>query len=473
MSLQAVAASEEELAEGMTIGDHFLITRKLGAGGMGEVYLAENANLPDKRYAIKVLRKELTAIQRFAELLEGEAKRQSRLDHDNIVQIYDFFRWQQRYCLIMAFVDGTTLAELIDAHPGGLPEAQALDMMLDILKGLNHAHEHGVLHCDVKPANVLVSRDQRARVTDFGIARDVGPAAAGMGGAVVGTPEYMSPEQIEDPQRVDHRADVYAAGVVLFEMLTGRLPFVHGAEDRGVRFPQLTAEPADVRDVRKDVPPQLARIVITALQRDRAMRFQGCMDFAQAIIAYRQQQRWRRTWLPAIAITAVLAVAGSAAGYHWKLSLEAQAEEERRQNALIAEQERIALETRARKTIEASIATAIKQLGSLCRESLRLQTREQAMATATAAGFADLAAKFRTQVDDLRKNMSDYSRAYGEALTQLGSFDATLVRELIDAHPPSDPQAGEFLPAVRADHATLAEQHRVRSGAQLLSSCPR
>jgi serine/threonine protein kinase len=470
-SLHDAAEPDDDIVAGMIIGDHFVITRKLGAGGMGEVYLAENLNLPGKHYAIKVLRKELSAIRRFAELLEGEAQRQSRLEHDNIVRIYDFFRWQQRYCLIMEFVDGKTLADLIDARPGGMPEAQALETMLDILKGLNHAHEQGVLHCDVKPPNVMISPDQRARVTDFGIARDVGGAAAAEHDAVIGTPEYMSPEQIEDPEHVDHRADVYSAGVVLFEMLTGRLPFSH--DEGGARFPQLTREPADIRDYRRDLPPQLSRIVATALQRDRSTRFQGCMEFAQAIMAHRRQQRWRRTWLPAIAVTGVLAMAGAAAGYQWKVALEEKARQERAQNEIIAKQQRLENEARARKAIDASIATAIKQLGSLCRESVRLQTRQQALATATEAGFTGLAAKFRAQIDDMRRNMADYSHSYAEALAQMASFDAAVVAELVAAHPRDDPQAGEFLQAVRADHDSMATQHRMRTASQLLSSCPR
>ncbi|MCK7494856.1 MAG: serine/threonine protein kinase [Comamonadaceae bacterium] len=141
---------------------------------MGEVYLAENPHLPGKRYAVKVLRQDLSAVPRYAELLAAEARRQARLEHENIVQLYDFFPWQQRYCLIAAYVDGTTLAEIIDATPGGLPEARALDLMLDVLEGLNYAHQQGVLHRDVKPPNVLVDREHRVRVTDFGIARDVG-----------------------------------------------------------------------------------------------------------------------------------------------------------------------------------------------------------------------------------------------------------------------------------------------------------
>ena len=467
MSADAPHSSEEDIAEGMTIGDHFLITRKLGAGGMGEVYLAENLNLPDIRYAIKVLRKELTAIEHYARLLDGEAKKQASLDHPNIVKLFDYFPWRQRYCLVLAFVDGTTLADMIEAEPGGLQEARALDLMLDILAGVNHAHEHGVLHCDIKPANVLVDVEHRARVTDFGIARDIGPVATHAHGVVIGTPEYMSPEQISDPDHVDHRTDVYSAGVVLFEMLTGRLPFAHESEPGGVRFPQLSVEPSDIRDHRKDLSPDLSRIVATALQRDPAARFQGCMDFQQAIIRYRQKQHWRRTWLPAIVVVSVLALAGAVGSYLWNRAVEEEALRVRQ----IAEAQTQANKEQARKTIEASIATAIKQLGSLCRESTRLETRQTALATAADAGFADLVAKFRGQIEDMRKNMSDYSHGYAEALGQLAKFDPPVVKELIEAHPRQDQESARFLQAVRSDHAALSEQRPMRNGRELLSTC--
>ena len=471
MNHRAPTDPGEDIVEGGVIGDHFRILRKLGAGGMGEVYLAENANLPDKRYAIKVLRRELSSIEQYGQMLHDEAQRQARLEHENIVQLYDYFRWGQRFCLVLAFVEGQTLADMIEASPGGMPEKRALDLMLYILMGVNHAHEHGVLHCDIKPANVLVDTEQRVRVTAFGIARDLGPAAAARRGVVVGTPAYMSPEQIGDPEHVDHRTDVYSAGVVLFEMLTAKLPFKYEDEPGGVRFPQLTVEPADIRDHRKDLSPQLSRIVTTALQASPAARFQGCMDFHEAILAYRRQQRWRRTWLPAIAGITVLAIAGAFGSYQWKKAVEQRAEAERLENERIAQAERQANEAQARKTVEALIATALKQLRSLCRESERLKTREEAVGTATAAGFADLVIKLQTQVNDIRRNMVDYSNSYADQLGQMTKFEVPVVNELLEAHPLQDPEDARFLPAVRSDHAALVSQHRMRTGQELLSSC--
>jgi hypothetical protein len=453
----ASPSDADDLAERGLIGDHFRIVRKLGGGGMGDVYLAENANLPDKRYAVKVLRAALSSIPQYEQLLQAEARRQARLEHENIVGLYDYFRWGARHCLVLAYVEGGTLADLIAAEPGGMPETRVLDLMLAILEGLNYAHERGVLHCDIKPENVLVDREQRVRVTDFGIARDVSTAAAQRSGAVVGTPEYMSPEQVTDAAHVDHRTDVYSAGVVLFEMLTGRLPFVHEGQPGGTRFPQTTQEPASILGLQPRLSPRLARIVATALQRAPAARFQGCMQFQQAIVGYRHARRWRRTWLPALAMAGVLAIAGAFGSAHWKRNVEME-------NA-----------AQARRTAEALVTAASKQVNSLCREALRLRTREAAVVTARAAGFDDLVPRLQAQVDDLRRNVADYARGYAEQIAQLARFDDALVVGLTDAPPPPDvdTDTARALGTVRADHADAAAKRPPRPAAAVVAACPR
>lgn len=477
MSAYAPEIPIGSIPEGTPIGDHYRVLRLLGAGGMGEVYLAENVNLPDLRVAIKVLRRDLTATQDLADRLTDEARMQSRMNCDNVVQIYDFFRWREHYCLIQSYIEGTTLAGMIEVHPDGLPQAQALDLALDILNGLNHAHEQGVLHCDVKPANVLVDGNRRARVTDFGIAREVG--AGGRDGAVVGTPAYMSPEQIETPEKVDHRTDVFSAGMVLFEMLTGRLAFDAPTAADATRYPQLTREPADIRDFRRDLSTGLSRIVTTALQRDPAARFQGCAEFRQAILRHRLLQRVFHVWLPAMGTVAVLALASA---WGWKVYVDAETaaerarveEQARRERAAVEElarREREAAVARARKAIDASLGTAVQQLDSLCREGVRLRARQQLMNTASGAGFGDLVAKFRQQVADIRGNMSDFARGYREAVGQLGKFDPALVAEMIDARPQADPDVARLLREVRADHAALTRPDR-RDEQALLSTCP-
>src|SRR5215471_3636895 len=127
-----------DLPEGTVIGDHFVVSRKLGGGGMGEVYLAQHATLPHIKRAIKLLRPELSSNAGFVAMLRGEADRQSKLQHDNVVPILDFLQWRSRYCLVQAFVPGQTLSELIDATSAGMPIPQALNLIGDVLTGLNY-----------------------------------------------------------------------------------------------------------------------------------------------------------------------------------------------------------------------------------------------------------------------------------------------------------------------------------------------
>jgi hypothetical protein len=472
LSTLDASTSAHDIADGSLIGDQYRIVRRIGAGGMGEVYLAEHLTLGVLR-AIKVLRRDLSAIPRYAELLTGEAQKQSQLQHDNIVQIHDFFPWRDRYCLVLDFVDGTTLADIIDEHPTGMPEKRALDVLLDILKGLNYAHEHGVLHCDVKPANVLVDREQRVRVTDFGIARDMAESSQHVG--VAGTPEYMSPEQVDDPGNVGHRADVYAAGVVLFEMLTRHLPFEHDRDARGLRFPQLDQPPADLRAYRKDLSPRLARIVATALQRDPTARFQGCQQFRCAIDDYRRMARLR----PIIIAASLVAIVGTGTGYWWQQQVKARAVAERIEaERQLAEAERVAAlqrienETKGRAAIRSSIVSSITQLGFMCRETARLKGREEALQTAIKAEMPDIAANLRLQIRDIKANQANYAQRYAEFIEQLKKFEPNWVTETATAQVSSEPEIAQLASVFGEDYAAVAAGRQVRPIARLQAACP-
>lgn len=294
--------SEEELPTGTVIGDHFVVQRRLGSGGMGDVYLVQHATLPELKSAVKILRREFSGNERFIAMLREEARKQSRLQHNNVVQIHDFFEWKKRYCLVQSYVSGILLHELIAAAPGGLPVPDALRWIGEVLSGLDYAHKQGVLHCDIKPANIIVDEHGHARITDFGIAQDLGTRAPGKSVLVGVTPEYASPERLLTPGTVDHRTDVYSAGAMLFEMLCARLPFDADAVD-GQR--RATAEPPDIRQFRPEIPEALSRILITAMQPDREKRFPGCSDFREAILAYQGRKSRLRTWAPVAAVACI------------------------------------------------------------------------------------------------------------------------------------------------------------------------
>jgi serine/threonine protein kinase len=217
----------------------------------------------------------------------------------------------------------------------------------------------------------------------------------------------MSPEQILPPYEVDHRTDVYSCGVMLFEMLSGHLPFGNAPRQVDAEMPQVRLDPPDIRGVRADIPEVLARIVVTAMQRDRDRRFAGCADFREAIIAYQRRERWRRTWLPAIAAAVVVAAAVGVALWQWNSRVQ-------QKNFLSA---------------SASIGNAVKSLNQVCRES---DYRERSRAGLSLAQQMpddekkhDIVEGFTRQLADKNRNIEDYTRIYLGALKQLRALPAT------------------------------------------------
>ncbi len=454
MSASASASASDSFAPGTPIGDHFVVVRKLGDGGMGEVYLAENLNVPDKKYAIKVLRPAFSNSPRFVELLRDEAKKQARLEHDNVVGMYDFLLWGGSYCLIQSFIDGETLADLIAAQPAGLDLPVALPLMTGILEGLDYAHEVGILHCDVKPANVIVDHDGRPRVTDFGISRDIGAARSEGGVEGAGTAEYMSPEQAVPPYAIDHRSDVFSAGVLFFEMLSGRLPFEIGPEQVGLALPQLHRDAPDIRSVRPDIPEPIARIVATALQRDPAARFQGCEDFRDAIDRYvRGRQRLRLLRRFAV-VALVVGVVGGAGLYEWRESV--------REQARAAE---------ARNVREA-LANAVTSRNLLCREWIDYQIKLPGVEKAREAGLPDLAQRFQAKLAGMQANMDRHVANYAVSMRRLRSNDTAIVDAAIGELPVADVAARDLAQSLKADELALRRGAAPASKDDLLRRCP-
>jgi predicted Ser/Thr protein kinase len=237
----------------------FEVLSLLGRGGMGVVYKARQKAL-DRVVALKVLPAEAASAPGFAERFAREAKAMARLQHPNIVAVHDFGESDGLFWLVMEYVDGVNVREAMRA--GRITPKEALAIVPQICDALQYAHDRGVVHRDVKPENVLMGRDGRVRVADFGLAKlmEAGAADRTLTGAgqVMGTPHYMAPEQVEHPSDVDHRADIYSLGVVFYEMLTGELPLG--------RFAAPSARAAI--DVRLD------EVVLRSLERVRARRWQ-------------------------------------------------------------------------------------------------------------------------------------------------------------------------------------------------------
>ena len=231
----------------------------IGKGGMGAVYKARQPAL-DRFVALKVLPPAVGSDPGFAERFNREARALARLNHPNIVAVHDFGKAGPLHYLIMEFVDGTNLREV--EHAGRLSPEQALAIVPQICEALQFAHNEGIIHRDIKPENLLLDKRGRVKITDFGIAKIVGasPSKVSLTGVkdVVGTPHYMAPEQIESPQTVDHRADIYSLGVVFYEMLTGELPL-------GKFAPPSKKVQIDVR---------LDEVVLHTLEKEPERRYQ-------------------------------------------------------------------------------------------------------------------------------------------------------------------------------------------------------
>ena len=225
----------------------------LGRGGMGVVYKARQPRL-NRLVALKLLAPEKGRDPQFAERFEGEAKALAQLNHPDIVTVYDFGETNGLYYLLMEFVDGVNLRQLMRSQK--ITPEQALAIVPRICEALQYAHDRGIVHRDIKPENILLDRQGQLKIADFGIAKIMGadhPASAGAEARqIVGTPHYMAPEQVDHPKTVDHRADIYSLGVVFYELLTGELP-------RG-NFPPPS------RKVQIDV--RLDEIVLRALEKE-------------------------------------------------------------------------------------------------------------------------------------------------------------------------------------------------------------
>ncbi len=255
------------LAEMARLFPQFEVLGFLGKGGMGAVYQARQPAL-DRLIALKILPPRLGGDPGFAERFNREARALARLNHPNIVAVYDFGQTGTLNYLAMEFVDGMNLRQIERA--GQLSPGQALQIVPQICDALQFAHEEGVVHRDIKPENILIDTKGRVKITDFGIAKIIGatPEKIGLTGArdIVGTPHYMAPEQIETPSAVDHRADIYSLGVVFYEMLTGELPL-------GNFLPPSSKVQVDVR---------FDDVVLRALEKEPERRYQHASEVKTA-----------------------------------------------------------------------------------------------------------------------------------------------------------------------------------------------
>jgi eukaryotic-like serine/threonine-protein kinase len=266
---------------GETVAARYELEELVGTGGMSSVYRARDTLL-ERNVALKVLHAQYTTDDEFVERFKREARAVAQLSHPNIVTVIDRMEDGGKQFIVFEYIDGENLKELV-VRKGRLSVRDALEIALQIARGLAFAHEHGVVHRDVKPQNVLLNGDGQAKVTDFGIARTLTVDGVTQTGTVMGTSNYIAPEQASG-QPVEVQTDVYSLGVVLYELLAGDVPFP-GENFVSVAMKHVNEPPPNLLDVRKDVPLRVASAVDRALEKDPRARFPTMDAFAAELEA--------------------------------------------------------------------------------------------------------------------------------------------------------------------------------------------
>ena len=273
-----------EVATGALVDERYRVVRRIGSGGMADVYCAEDSHL-GRQVALKVLHRRFAQDHEFVERFRREAKAAAGLSHPNVVGVFDRGEHEGTYYIAMELLDGQTLKDIVGSE-APLPQERVIDLGLQILQAAGFAHSHGVIHRDFKPHNVIVDQQGHAKVTDFGIAR-AGASEMTETGSIMGTAQYLSPEQAQG-HAVTATSDIYSIGVMLYEMLAGRLPF-EGDSAVAVALKHLSEPPAPISQWRPDVHPALEAVVMAALAKDPAHRWQSAEDLAAGLEAARTQ----------------------------------------------------------------------------------------------------------------------------------------------------------------------------------------
>ncbi len=258
---------------GSLFADRYRLERKLGSGGMADVWLAEDQEL-GRRVAVKILHERYANDEQFVERFRREATHAAGLSHPNIVSIYDRGVAEGSYFIVMEYIEGRTLKELIVTR-GPCPVPVAISYTRQILAALRYAHKNGIIHRDIKPHNVLVDREGRLKVADFGIAR-AGASEMTEAGSIVGTAQYLSPEQARGAP-VDESSDLYSTGIVLYELLTGTVPFT-GETPVEIAMKHLSQTPDAPSARRPDIPHDLDLVVLRALAKEPADRYRSAAE---------------------------------------------------------------------------------------------------------------------------------------------------------------------------------------------------
>ena len=269
----------KELATGSTFAGRYQVIEELGKGGMGKVYKVFDNEINEK-VAFKLLKPDIAADRETIERFRNELKFARKIRHKNVCQMFDLAKDEGSYYITMEYVHGEDLKRLI-RKMGQLSAGQALLIARQVAEGLAEAHHLGVVHRDLKPQNIMIDEEGNSRIMDFGIARSIKAKGITDAGVMIGTPEYMSPEQAEAGE-VDKRSDIYSLGVILYEMVTGRVPF-EGDTPLSIAMKHKGEKPKDPRELNAQVLPELSRLIMKCMEKDKAKRYQTAEEFLSDI----------------------------------------------------------------------------------------------------------------------------------------------------------------------------------------------
>jgi serine/threonine-protein kinase len=268
---ETLETPKEELTTGSTFAGRYQIIEELGKGGMGKVYKAQDTEIKEK-VAIKLIKPEVASDKKIIERFQNELKFARKISHRNVCRMYDLNKEERSYYITMEYVDGEDLKSMIRMM-GQLSPGKAISIAKQMCEGLAEAHSLGVIHRDLKPSNIMIDKMGNAKIMDFGIARSIKAKGITGTGVMIGTPEYMSPEQVEG-EDVDQRSDIYSLGVILYEMMTGIVPF-KGETAFSIAMKHKTEMPSDPREINSQITEEISQVILRSMEKDKKRRYQG------------------------------------------------------------------------------------------------------------------------------------------------------------------------------------------------------
>jgi len=282
---KTIEAPREELATGSTFDRRYQIIEELGKGGMGRVYKALDTEIKEN-IALKLLKPEIAADEKTIERFRNELKFARKIRHKNVCQMYDLNKKEEIHYITMEYVPGEDLKSFMKRSKQ-LSILTAVSLAKQVCEGLVEAHRLGVVHRDLKPQNIMVDREGNVRIMDFGIARMMKDSALTEEGAIIGTPDYMSPEQV-DGKEADQRADLYSLGVIIFEMVTGRVPFKDDSA-MSVALKHKTEIPVNPKELNAQVPESLSRLILRCMEKNKEKRYQRAEDVLSDLVTIEKE----------------------------------------------------------------------------------------------------------------------------------------------------------------------------------------